>query len=349
MNSLSEAYTDHPVHPRHIIPLNFESVRKVPDSHAWPLADDYPNGDLFNGESIPVIDLEDPNVVKLVGHACETWGVFQIKNHGLPLRLIEDLESEGRHLFSLPAEQKLKALRSPDGGSGYGLARISPFFSKFMWHEGFTIMGSPVHHASLLWPHDYTHFCDVIEEYQEGMKELAERVMQLMLNSLSITREDVKWVGSTNGFDGATTALQLNSYPACPDPNQAMGLAAHTDTSLFTILYQSNTSGLQIFRDGIGWVTVPPVAGALIVNVGDLFHILSNARFPAVLHRVVVNQSYHRLSVAYFYSPPTNTQVSPFSKLVDPGHTPCYRSLTWKEYIAIKAEHLDKALSLVRA
>ena len=33
-----------------------------------------------------------------------------------------------------------------------GSARISSFFPKLMWSEGFSIMGSPVEHASQLWP-----------------------------------------------------------------------------------------------------------------------------------------------------------------------------------------------------
>nr|DAD44794.1 TPA_asm: hypothetical protein HUJ06_003024 [Nelumbo nucifera] len=190
----------------------------------------------------------------------------------------------------------------------------------------------------------------VMDEYQKEMKQLSVRLLRLILSSLGLAREDLtKWVGPAGEFtQGATTALQLNSYPACPDPNRTMGLAAHTDTSMFTILYQSNTSGLQIFRDGFGWVSVPPLAGALIVNVGDLLQILSNARFPAVLHRAVVNRTNQRLSIAYFYGPSTETRIMPLSKLIGPGDPPLYRSLTWKEYIGIKAKHLYRALSLVR-
>ncbi|XP_010249910.1 PREDICTED: gibberellin 3-beta-dioxygenase 1-like [Nelumbo nucifera] len=357
--SLSEAYRSsaHPIHLQHIIPLDFSSVRELPDSHAWTsslLLDDKPHGRRGSvigvGGPIPVIDLADANVVKLVGRACETWGVFQITNHGQPISLLEAVESESLRLFSLPAEQKLKALRSPDGATGYGRARITPFFSKLMWHEGFTIMGSPAEHAHQLWPHNYTRFCGVMDEYQKEMKQLSVRLLRLILSSLGLAREDLtKWVGPAGEFtQGATTALQLNSYPACPDPNRTMGLAAHTDTSMFTILYQSNTSGLQIFRDGFGWVSVPPLAGALIVNVGDLLQILSNARFPAVLHRAVVNRTNQRLSIAYFYGPSTETRIMPLSKLIGPGDPPLYRSLTWKEYIGIKAKHLYRALSLVR-
>lgn len=159
MSTLSEAYRDHPQHLHHIIPLEFDSAQAVPESHVWPQSDELafkvqPNEQL----SIPIIDFMDPNAAKLVGHACETWGTFQLTNHGLPISILKDVESEAHRFFSLPAQQKMKALRSPGGASGYGIARMSPFFNKLMWHEGFTIVDSSADHAKELWPHDYQNF-----------------------------------------------------------------------------------------------------------------------------------------------------------------------------------------------
>lgn len=45
----------------------------------------------------------------------------------------------------------------------------------------------------------------------------------------------------------------------------------------------------------------PPFEGALVVNVGDLMHILSNGRFRSVGNRAVVKGCKHRVSVAYLY------------------------------------------------
>ncbi|KAL7191382.1 hypothetical protein ACSBR2_023453 [Camellia fascicularis] len=330
--------------------LDFNSVKELPESHAWTsLLGDYPSGpDSCGVGSVPIIDLDDPNAQKLVGHACSTWGVFQVTNHGVKNSLLNGIEAAGKSLFSLPIQEKLKAARSPDGVSGYGVARISSFFPKLMWSEGFTIFGSPLEHARQLWPQDHNQFCDVIEEYEKVMQQLAGRLMWLMLGSLGITKEDIKWAGPKADFKGACAAIQLNSYPACPDPDRAMGLAAHTDSTLLTILHQNNTSGLQVLREGAGWVMVPPRPGTLVVNIGDLLHILSNGLYPSVLHRAMVNRTQHRLSIAYLCGPPTNVQISPLSKLVDPSHPPLYRPVTWTEYLGTKAKHFNKALSSVR-
>lgn len=180
------------------------------------------------------------------------------------------------------------------------------------------------------------------------MKQLANKLLWILLGSLGITKEDVDWAGPEGQLEGAHAALQLNSYPACPEPEKAMGLAEHTDSSFLTILYQGSTSGLQVVLEGSGWITVPPLPGALVVNIGDLLHILSNASFPSVLHRAMVNKSKQRISVAYFYGPPATIPVAPIPKVVDSSSPPVYRSVTWGEFLANKAKHFNKALSLVR-
>lgn len=157
MSNLSQAYRDYPVNLHHIIPIDFHTVDSVPESHEWPHSDCL--GPVIDEISIPIIDLTDSNAEKLVGHASENWGIFQVTNHGVGLSMLRDVECEARRLFSLPVEEKLKVLRSPEGATGYGAARISPFFSKFMWHEGFTIIGSSsLDDAKQLWPHDYKRF-----------------------------------------------------------------------------------------------------------------------------------------------------------------------------------------------
>ncbi|KAK4267499.1 hypothetical protein QN277_024272 [Acacia crassicarpa] len=349
MPSLSEAFRAHPVYLHHKNP-DFPSLQELPDSYAWTHLDDDDNHTAAVVDGVPpVIDLDDPNATTLIGHACKTWGVFQVVNHGVATGLLNDIESAGKSLFSLPTHQKLMAARSPDGVSGYGLARISSFFPKLMWSEGFTVVGSPLHHFRQLWPHDYTKYCNVVVEYEEAMKKLAQKLTWLVLASLGISNQDIHWAGpEDDGLKGACAALQLNSYPTCPDPDRAMGLAAHTDSTILTILYQNAISGLQVLKEGTGWVTVPPVPGGLVVNLGDLLHILSNGLYPSVMHRVLVNRTRQRLSVAYLYGPPASVKISPHPKVVGPSRPPLYRPVTWHEYLGTKAKHFNEALSCVR-
>ncbi|XP_073129575.1 gibberellin 3-beta-dioxygenase 1-like [Henckelia pumila] len=341
--TLSEVYGDTPLQLKHIVPLDFDSIRHLPDSHVWTEPVDLSSKkNVHESDIVPIVDMTAPNVVELVGNACRKWGMFQVTNHGVPSGLLGDAESHARRLFALPAEQKLKALRSPGGATGYGLARISPFFSKLMWHEGFTIMGaSAVDHAKLLWPHDYEAFCNAMDNYQKEMKSLAYKILVLILESLKAKDEETL-ISSTVSSEGA---LQLNSYPCCPNGhNQAIGLVPHTDSLLLTILHQNDTEGLQVFRENAGWITAPPVSGALVVNIGDLLHIVSNGQFPTVYHRVVPNETRHRFSMAFFCGPQGDSLVAPMSNLGSPR----YRSVTVKEYLSIKNKHLEKAIPLLK-
>ncbi|KAI4331222.1 hypothetical protein MLD38_029428 [Melastoma candidum] len=348
---LSDAFKDHPVYA-HCKIIDFGSVKELPDSYVWAARDDEATPRIITGSSVPVVDLRDPNAVTLIGLACKEWGMFQITNHGVPKDLMVELERAGRGLFSLPLQQKMKAARKPDGISGYGVARISSFFRKRMWSEGFTIFGSPLEHARQLWPHDHTRFCDVIGRYEEEMKLLAGKLMWLMLGSLGISpnSEGMGWAGPNGDFPGASHALQMNSYPACPEPDRAMGMAAHTDSTLLTILLQNNTIGLQVAKEGSagGWITVPTIPGSLIVNIGDLLHVLTNGTYPSVVHRAVVNRVEHRLSVAYLYGPQSRTRISPLPGLTGGDRPALYGAVTWREYLGMKAEHFDGALSMLR-
>ncbi|XP_010429978.1 PREDICTED: gibberellin 3-beta-dioxygenase 2-like [Camelina sativa] len=347
-STLSDVFRLHPIH----IPLpSLPNLKSLPDSYTWTAKDDL----LFSAsassdshESLPLIDLSDPHATTLVGNACTTWGAFQLTNHGVPSRLLDDIELLTGSLFRLPFHRKIKAARSENGVSGYGVARIASFFSKKMWSEGFTVVGSPLHDFRKLWPSHHLEYCEIIEEYERHMQKLAAKLMWLALGSLGVEENDINWAGPNSDFQGTQAAIQLNHYPICPEPDRSMGLAAHTDSTLLTILYQNNTAGLQVFRDGMGWFTVPTVPDSLVVNVGDLLHILTNGIFPSVLHRARVNHIRSRFSMAYLWGPPSDLMISPLSRLVDPLQSPLYPSLTWKQYLATKATHFNQSLSIIR-
>ncbi|EXB45459.1 1-aminocyclopropane-1-carboxylate oxidase-1-like protein [Morus notabilis] len=48
-----------------------------------------------------------------------------------------------------------------------------------------------------------------------------------------------------------------------------MGISNHSDNDFLTVLLQDHIGGLQVLHDN-QWYDVPPVPGALVVNIGDL-------------------------------------------------------------------------------
>lgn len=156
MSSVTQLFKNNPVNRDRIIPLDFAITKTLPDSHVWSKHESKPE---LITRPIPVISLSNPAEQGLLRHVCEEWGVFHITDHGVPHSLLHNVECQMKRLFSLPMHRKILAVRSPDESTGYGVVRISMFYDKLMWSEGFSVMGSSLpRHAALLWPDDHTEF-----------------------------------------------------------------------------------------------------------------------------------------------------------------------------------------------
>ncbi|KAK8937742.1 hypothetical protein KSP40_PGU008933 [Platanthera guangdongensis] len=108
--------------------------------------------------------------------------------------------------------------------------------------------------------------------------------------------------------------LVINFNPKCPQPDLTLGLKRHTNPGTITLLLQDDAGGLQATKDGGDtWITVQPVPGAFVVNLGDHGHYLSNGRFKNADHQAVVNAESVRLSIAAFQNPAPATVVYPLT------------------------------------
>ncbi|KAK4427748.1 1-aminocyclopropane-1-carboxylate oxidase1 [Sesamum alatum] len=139
-------------------------------------------------------------------------------------------------------------------------------------------------------------------------------------------------------------------YPACPQPELTLGASKHTDDAFLTVLLQDHIGGLQIFAEN-HWIDVPPVPGALVINIGDLLQLISNDKLKSVEHRVVANRAGPRVSVACFFSTslmPSSKLYGPIQDLLSEDNPPKYRETTVEEYVSYNfAKGLDGVSSLL--
>jgi isopenicillin N synthase-like dioxygenase len=86
---------------------------------------------------------------------------------------------------------------------------------------------------------------------------------------------------------------------------------------LTLLLAEPGGHGLQVRRSrggGLGgddgWVDVPPMQGAFIVNIGELLELATGGYLRATEHRVKLRQwAAERISVPYFFNPRLDAQI----------------------------------------
>jgi isopenicillin N synthase-like dioxygenase len=313
--------------------------------------------------SVPVIDGErflaperagappPPRVVAAVAAACTSPGFFQLVNHGADAEILARLSAEACAFFALPRAAKAAATRSVDNAAGWTDAELTKqvldLKEVFDWlrEPRPDLPPSAPENAARdaldganRWPQGRPAFrAALAAAYEElrrcaaGLAEAAGAGLGLPPNTLAPLFAGARGFARLNyyaaGTAGATNDNNTNNGAAEP-----LGIQRHTDAGFLTIVLQDSVPGLEVAVDGV-WRPVPPLPGALTVNVGDMAQVLSNDRYRAPLHRVAVPRA-PRHSAAFFYNPAPGAVLAPLAELVDErgGRPARYRPIAWGEF-----------------
>ena len=122
------------------------------------------------------------------------------------------------------------------------------------------------------WPDQPPGFRSAIEAYVAA----ADRLTTVLLGAIGegLGTSDV----IANAFQPTHSSfLRLNHYTV-DDPmageqrgHVGFGVHHHSDAGALTLLWQSDTAGLQVYRDG-HWYGIPPIHDAFVINIGDMSH-----------------------------------------------------------------------------
>ncbi|MEU5304877.1 isopenicillin N synthase family dioxygenase [Streptomyces noursei] len=315
---------------------------------------------------VPVIDIsawadgtaaDRAGIAGEIDRAARTVGFMQIKGHGIADAAAHAFAAALDAFFALPMDEK-KALRSPSPGVNRGYtpprteklslslgvpAAAEDLFEAFnvgAEAAAFPDLDLPAaHYPANIWP-ALPGFREAVEEWCAQAGGLARRLTGIFAHALDLPADHF-----APFTDHSLDVLRMNHYPL-PErevvlDRDRMGMGAHTDYGIVTVLWADRIPGLQILDTDGRWRDVLPEPDCLLVNLGDLLARWTNARWRSTLHRVLpptdaTGRVVRRRSAAFFHDGNWDAEISALPGCVPAGTEPLYPPTTVGRHLAEK-------------
>ncbi|KAL6858717.1 hypothetical protein ACP4OV_017719 [Aristida adscensionis] len=290
-------------------------------------------------DGIPVVDLdllvngtadERLQAIQDIGRACRDWGLFMVINHGVPEALREAVMATCKELFDLPPEEKAEYLEAAPMdpiriGSGFNAVVDGARF----WRDYVKMFAHPEFHC----PAKPMELRDIAAEYAIKTRHMLLQLATAISGSLGL---DGGRLSEALNLESCFHILVGNHYPpyAGRDGGDVgIGLPAHSDHGLLTLLHQNGVDGLEVEHGG-RWLLARPLPGAFFLIAGDQLEIVTNGRYRAPLHRAVVGRKRARMSFLSLISPCLDAVVEPLPEQVRDGRGREFRGVRYGDYLA---------------
>jgi isopenicillin N synthase-like dioxygenase len=298
--------------------------------------------------AIPIVDVaclggSDPvaheAAVDALRDAASRVGFLYVRGHDVPTEVIDRVLIAAKAFFALPADEKMKvyigasrnhrgyvpegeevfAGNTPDRKEAFDLSLDLPADDPD-YRAGNPLLGPNQ------WPANPPGFRAAAMAYYAAVFQLGRRMLRGFCEALGLP---------PGHLDAMVTKppsqLRLIHYAYHADRIDRPGIGAHTDYELFTLLLPT-APGLEVMNSEGAWIDVPPVPGALVVNIGDMLEVLSNGVFTATSHRVRGVRE-ERYSFPFFFACDYATVVRPLPHCVTPDRPAAYSAVVAGEHL----------------
>ncbi len=305
-------------------------------------------------ERLPVIDLspfvsgaavaEREAVARELRRACVDIGFFYLTGHGIPEGELDEAVAWGHRFYALPLEERMKVHKSrspvgvgyvPAGGSNPGEDRAPDTREVFSMPRE-EQPGEPRHERSqaghALWPRALPGLEAFAKRHIDKRIALTRHLLHAFALSLQLPET---WFDASHHYLACN--LVFNHY-APTDPARIertqWAISPHTDYGSFTLLSQDGLGGLEVLNAAGDWIQAPPLAGAFVVNIGDLFARWTNDLYVSTLHRAVNYNRGARISVPFFVVPESSVIIECLATCQGPGNPARYEPVKAGDYVA---------------
>lgn len=305
------------------------SVQSLPENYIFP-PDKRPGNHVFPVlKTIPVVDLDQPDeqIIQQIIKASRNFGFYQVINHNIQPRLMDDTMNIFKEFFGMPAEYKAR-FYSTDSAKKCRIYSSTMDYDNeqvHYWRDNFTHHCHPLHDQISLWPDKPTRYREVVGTYSLEVRKLMLKILEIYCKGLGI---------KSGFFDNGLSEIQLlsvNHHIPCPDPSLTLGMPEHCDPNLITVLQQCSVPGLQVFHNG-EWMDIEPMLNTFLVFPGLQLKVISNGKFRAAVHRVVTHAKEGRTTIGTFLIPSHDRVIEPAAVDEDMNCVPAYRGFTYKEF-----------------
>ncbi|GAA3665125.1 isopenicillin N synthase family oxygenase [Arthrobacter ginkgonis] len=282
--------------------------------------------------SVPVLDMSsarladgtfNPAFIDALRDATHNVGFFQITGYGATPSQPEELLDTLARFFKLPLEDRLK-LDNRNSPQFRGYTRLGTEMTQGRADSREQIDYGPDREPLAnvpadrpylnlqgrnQWPESFPELEQAAMEWAALMSRIGAELLSAIAVSLELPADyfDEPFAGTPAWMGKLVHYVGGGLVPEAGD----QGVGSHADYGFVTLLLQDQVGGLEVKPYGQDeWIDVPPIPGALVVNLGEMLEVATNGYLQATIHRVTAPPAgVDRYSVPFFWSPRLDAMI----------------------------------------